>query len=208
MIAQTFKSALATTGAIAARSALALAVATVTIGVSIADADAKTKSKIYNNPKVGGRWLDLCYAQGSCRTQQAVNAYCRQRGYDKAGAYKYSKSKIGHKNARIGDNSTCLAIGRKCHRITKVQCYKTIAAPVPPKPGKGNDLGRDLAIGAIGAIIGGIAVGAAKNQGGNGSGLSAQHIDWCYANFQSYKASTNTYTSNSGEQRVCNSPYN
>ncbi|MDZ7668750.1 MAG: MAC/perforin domain-containing protein [Gammaproteobacteria bacterium] len=80
------------------------------------------RTKVFRDPKVAKRWLDLCYAKGSCRTQQAVNAFCRLKGYARATYHNSAKVKLGHTNVRIGDGSKCRAIGRKCHRIIAVTC--------------------------------------------------------------------------------------
>jgi BA14K-like protein len=62
------------------------------------------------------------------------------------------------------------------------------------------------------AIIGGAAIGAAINDdydepayvGRRGS----RHVAWCSDRYRSYNIRTNTWISNSGDVRECNSPYN
>lgn len=81
------------------------------------------RTKVFTDPKVGGRWLDLCFAHGSCRTQQALNAFCRKEGYRTGSRPSNESSPLGHVNARIGDNSICTSTGfGNCHRITRVTC--------------------------------------------------------------------------------------
>ncbi|WP_011580836.1 MULTISPECIES: BA14K family protein [Chelativorans] len=38
-------------------------------------------------------------------------------------------------------------------------------------------------------------------------GLSAAHVNWCYARYRSYRASDNTFQPYNGPRRVCVSPY-
>ena len=80
------------------------------------------RTKVFNDPKVGGRWLDLCYAHGGCRTQQALNAFCRLQGYRTGSNQRHEKSKVGHVSVRIGDDSKCTSTPWSCHRITRVTC--------------------------------------------------------------------------------------
>lgn len=39
------------------------------------------------------------------------------------------------------------------------------------------------------------------------AGLSAAHVDWCASRYRSYRSEYNSYTSYSGQQRPCISPY-
>jgi hypothetical protein len=83
----------------------------------------QVRTKVFKDPLVGGRWLDLCYAHGGCRTQQALNAFCRLQGYKTGSRQRNNKSKLGHVNVRIGDNSKCTSNGLgNCRRITQVTC--------------------------------------------------------------------------------------
>lgn len=199
-----------------ARKTVAMIAAVMMAASGAATAEAKTVSKKFNDPRVGGRWVDVCYAHGGCREQQAANTFCTMQGYEKATTYSSRVSKLGHQNVRIGDNSICTSLAGNCHRFTKITCQKTIAAdPAPkPKPGATIDPGAALAIGAGAAIIGGIISQAGKNRNqepvpeATGGGLSAEHIDWCYAKYQTYKASTNSYAGVDGKRHQCNSPYN
>lgn len=38
--------------------------------------------------------------------------------------------------------------------------------------------------------------------------LSAEHVDWCYARYKSYRAKDNSYQPAKGARRICVSPYN
>lgn len=38
--------------------------------------------------------------------------------------------------------------------------------------------------------------------------LSAEHVQWCYNRWRSYRAADNTYQPNNGPRRLCVSPYN
>lgn len=83
---------------------------------------APPRTRVFNDPKVGGRWLDLCYAHGSCRTQRALNKFCRMEGYSTGSKHSSEKSTVGHVSVRIGDDSTCTSTPWTCHRITRVTC--------------------------------------------------------------------------------------
>ncbi|MBN9071330.1 MAG: BA14K family protein [Rhizobiales bacterium] len=37
--------------------------------------------------------------------------------------------------------------------------------------------------------------------------LSAEHVDWCYARYKSYRAKDNSYQPEKGPRRTCVSPY-
>jgi hypothetical protein len=50
---------------------------------------------------------------------------------------------------------------------------------------------------AVAAVMTGVA-----------GGLSAEHIDWCYANCKTDKAATNSCSGTDGKRHPCNSPYN
>lgn len=37
--------------------------------------------------------------------------------------------------------------------------------------------------------------------------LSAEHVDWCYERYRSYRAKDNSYQPDKGPRKVCNSPF-
>ena len=37
--------------------------------------------------------------------------------------------------------------------------------------------------------------------------LSADHVDWCYENYKSYRAKDNTYQPSKGQRKICVSPF-
>ena len=85
----------------------------------------QVQQQTFGDPMVGGRWLDVCFAHGACREQQAVDAFCRQNGYQQAVGSQARVSAFGHENVRIGDNSVCTSIAGNCHRVISVTCRRT-----------------------------------------------------------------------------------
>ncbi|MCA8908527.1 MAG: hypothetical protein KDA49_05415 [Rhodospirillaceae bacterium] len=86
----------------------------------------QVQTRTFNDPRVGGRWVDLCYAQGSCRQQQQIDAFCQQQGYDR-GISSYSRNTvIFQTNVRLGDQSVCRSTGvGNCHRVASVTCERS-----------------------------------------------------------------------------------
>ncbi len=84
----------------------------------------RVRTKVFTDPDVGGRWLDLCWKHGTCRTQQALNAYCRMKGYPGGGSkHRHENMGLGQVSSRIGDGSLCTSTGfGNCRRITRVTC--------------------------------------------------------------------------------------
>ena len=85
----------------------------------------RTESRTFNEPRVGGRWLDVCYAHGACREQRAVNTFCEQQGYQTATSHQSRMTPPLQTNVRIGDQSVCRAAIGNCHRVTTVTCERT-----------------------------------------------------------------------------------
>lgn len=54
---------------------------------------------------------------------------------------------------------------------------------------------------AAGAIIGGALASQPRASGGS-------HVQWCSAQYRTYRASDNTYVPRAGVRAQCNSPYN
>ncbi len=200
----------------ARRTAAVLLSATLALGSLPAHADVQTKT--FSKPLVSGNYLDLCYSGSNCAEGKAQNAYCESRGYDRATNWNTAIVPFLQATRKIGDGGLC---NTGCTMITSVQCEKSVAGGGGGGGGgKGIDPGAALAIGAGAAIIGGIIGQIAKNKkakqveevpeatGGGGGGMSTQHIDWCYAKYKTYKASTNSYAGKDGLRHQCNSPYN
>jgi hypothetical protein len=200
----------------ARRTTAALLSAALALGSLPAHADVQTKT--FSKPMVSGNYLDLCYSGSNCAEGKAQNAYCESRGYDRATNWNTAVVPFLQATRKIGDGGLC---NTGCTMITSVQCEKNVAGGGGGGGGgKGIDPGAALAIGAGAAIIGGIIGQMSKNKkakqveevpeatGGGGGGMSTQHIDWCYAKYKTYKASTNSYAGKDGLRHQCNSPYN
>lgn len=86
----------------------------------------QTQQRSFNNPQVGGRWLDVCFGQGSCRERQAIDTFCRQQGFQRAVNSQSRVAGIGHQTVRIGDQSVCTNILNNCHHVTRVTCARTV----------------------------------------------------------------------------------
>lgn len=56
-------------------------------------------------------------------------------------------------------------------------------------------------------IAGAIISGAINNSQPAVRGGGSDHVSWCYDRYRSYRTSDNSYLSNSGDRRQCNSPY-
>ncbi len=86
----------------------------------------QVQTRTFNDPQVGGRWVDLCYAEGSCRQQRQIDLFCQQQGYDQ-GISSYSRNTvIGQTNVRLGDQSVCRSTGfGNCHRVATITCQRT-----------------------------------------------------------------------------------
>lgn len=87
----------------------------------------QVQTRTFNDPQVGGRWVDLCYAHGSCRQQQQIDTFCQQQGYDQAVASYSRNTVILQTNVRLGDQSVCRSSGvGNCHRVASVTCERTV----------------------------------------------------------------------------------
>ena len=84
------------------------------------------QTRTFNEPQVGGRWLDVCFAHGSCREQRAVNTFCQQQGYDRSISHQSRMTPPFQTNVRIGDQSVCRAAVGNCHRVTRLTCERTV----------------------------------------------------------------------------------
>jgi hypothetical protein len=80
--------------------------------------------KAFKDPKTHGKWLDICAQRGACRTQVALNTYCKRKGYDRAVGHTQAVSPVGHQNMRIVDQSICTTIIGNCTRVTRVTCER------------------------------------------------------------------------------------
>ena len=90
-------------------------------------AQPQVQTRTFNDPQVGGRWVDLCYAEGSCRQQQQIDTFCQQQGYDSAISSYSRNTVILQTNVRLGDQSVCRSGGvGNCHRIATVTCQRTV----------------------------------------------------------------------------------
>lgn len=188
--------------------------AALALGSLPAHADVQTKT--FSKPLVSGNYLDLCYSGSNCAEGKAQNAYCESRGYDRATNWNTATVPFLQATRKIGDGGLC---NTGCTMITSVQCEKNVAGGGGGgSGGKGIDPGAALAIGAGAAIIGGIIGQMSKNkkakqveevpEATSGGELNPQHVDWCYAKYKTYKASTNSYAGKDGNRHQCNSPYN
>lgn len=104
------------------RKSLLLAVSSVLFAVSAMTsvAQADKFSRIYNNPKVGGKKLDGCYSwPGNCKSQQQANAFCKMRGYAFASDFSVTNKFGMYQAKRLGDGGTCTA---SCTVMTRVVC--------------------------------------------------------------------------------------
>jgi len=91
-----------------------------------APAQPQVVERTFNDPKVGGRWVDLCYAEGSCREQQQIDLFCQQKGYDEAVSSHSRNTVLAQTNVRLGDQSVCRSTGfGNCHRVVTVTCQRT-----------------------------------------------------------------------------------
>jgi hypothetical protein len=118
------------TARVAAGLTIALLGATALSGC-IADAGPaprppQTQTRTFTDPQTGGRWLDVCYGHGSCREQQAINAYCQQQGFQRAQNAQSRVTPFGQQNMRIGDRSMCNSLVGNCHRVISVTCSRTV----------------------------------------------------------------------------------
>lgn len=87
----------------------------------------QVQTRTFNDPQVGGRFVDLCYAEGSCRQQQQIDAFCQQQGYDEAISSYSRNTVIFQTNVRLGDQSVCRSTGvGNCHRVATVTCQRTV----------------------------------------------------------------------------------
>jgi hypothetical protein len=86
----------------------------------------RVDSRTYNDPQVGGRWLDICLAHGSCREQQAVDRFCQEEGFQRATARQSRVTPFMQENVRIGDQSVCYSGVGNCHRVISVTCERTV----------------------------------------------------------------------------------
>jgi hypothetical protein len=84
------------------------------------------QTRNFIDPKVGGHFVDLCYAEGSCREQQQLETFCQQQGYDVAISSYSRNTVIAQTNVRLGDESVCGSTGfGDCHRVASVTCRRT-----------------------------------------------------------------------------------
>jgi len=98
----------------------ALAIAVVTAGVTTSAMAVELKR--FENPKVGGKYLDGCYRwPGECRSTRQAEAFCKRKGYPYV--YDFSISnKVGVFQAkRLGDGGTCTA---SCSVMSMVYCER------------------------------------------------------------------------------------
>ena len=86
----------------------------------------RLQRQAFSEPRVGGRWLDICLARGACREQQAIDAFCRQQGFQRAVSRRVRVAPFGHQTVRIGDQSVCTNVAGNCHRVVTVTCQRTI----------------------------------------------------------------------------------
>ncbi|MGF1624172.1 MAG: hypothetical protein ACFCVH_04760 [Alphaproteobacteria bacterium] len=86
----------------------------------------QVQRQTYNDPQVGGRWLDVCLAHGACREQQAVDKFCQQNGFQRATAHQSRVTAFLQENVRIGDQTVCLSGVGNCHRVVAVTCERTV----------------------------------------------------------------------------------
>jgi hypothetical protein len=80
----------------------------------------------FSQPRVGGRWLDVCFAHGACRERRAIDTFCRQQGFQRAVSRQVRAAPFGHQTVRIGDQSVCTNVAGNCHRVTFVTCQRTV----------------------------------------------------------------------------------
>lgn len=112
---------------------------TATAFAGLAAGTAFAESKTFGNPKVGGNRLDWCYGWSSGCGQQAADAYCKKRGFNKATAFD--------QDADIGDASPTRVISTgqvcdapDCDGFSFIKCEKIIVMlppkkiPLPPPP--------------------------------------------------------------------------
>ena len=85
----------------------------------------RVERRTFNEPRIGGRWLDRCFARRDCREQQTVNTFCRQQGYDRSIGHQSRMTPPLQTNFRIGDQSVCRHAVGICHRVTTVTCERT-----------------------------------------------------------------------------------
>lgn len=86
----------------------------------------RIQRQAFNNPQVGGRWLDVCFTQNSCREQQVIATFCHQQGFQRAENSQSRVTGIGQQTFRIGDQSVCTNILNNCHHVTRVTCVRTV----------------------------------------------------------------------------------
>lgn len=87
----------------------------------------QVQTRTFNDPQVGGRFVDLCYAEGACRQQQQIDTFCQQQGYDQAISSYSRNTVIFQTNVRLGDQSVCRSTGvGNCHRVATVTCQRTV----------------------------------------------------------------------------------
>ena len=97
------------------------------IGAPPVDPQPQVQTRTFNDPQVGGRWLDLCYAHGACRQQQQIDTFCQQQGYDNAVSSYSRNTVVLQTNVRLGDQSVCRSAGvGNCHRVASVTCQRTV----------------------------------------------------------------------------------
>lgn len=86
---------------------------------------------------------------------------------------------------------------------------RPLPAPPAPAPAPSGGIHRDtaLGIGIVGGIIAGAALANAARGGNVNNGPYAQHVNWCYNRYRSYREQDNSFMSNSGHRKLCNSPY-
>lgn len=78
--------------------------------------------------------------------------------------------------------------------------------PHKPHHGHGNGAAA-AALGIVGGLIIGNAIAGSQNQARPVSNSNA-HIAWCDGRYKTYDWQSDTYMSNSGYRKYCNSPYN
>ena len=86
----------------------------------------QVQSQTFADPLVGGRWLDVCLAEGACREQQAVDTFCQQQGYQRSTAHQSRVTAFLQENVRIGDQTVCLSGVGNCHRVVSVTCERIV----------------------------------------------------------------------------------
>lgn len=87
-----------------------------------------------------------------------------------------------------------------------IKPWKVPGKVKPKKPHNNNNAAAAAALGLVGGMIIAGAIANSQNHA-TPSGDSA-HVAWCDGRYKTYDWQTDTYMSNSGYRKYCNSPYN